>query len=61
MLGDTKRKRKTKQSWSQAGKMLEWSGGLPSCSTSDAASEAEGELPSAEKVQQKKENEGKKA
>lgn len=38
-----------------------WSGGVPSRSASTAASEGEGELPRAEKVYQKKENEGKKA
>lgn len=37
-----------------------WSGGLPSHSASTAASEAEDELPHAEKVQKKKENAGKK-
>ena len=38
-----------------------WSEGLPSHSPNTAAGEAEGELPRAEKVHQKKENEGKKA
>jgi len=51
------------ESWSKAGVGLGrcWSGEFPSCSTSTAASEAEGELPCAEKVHQEKENEGKKA
>lgn len=38
-----------------------WSGGLPSHSASTVASEAEDELPHAEKVHKKKENAGKKA
>lgn len=46
-----------KQSWNQAGWMLEWRALL---STSTASGEAEGELPHCEKMHQKKENEGRK-